>query len=96
MAIAKTRTAIERNPYAPHAHFGLGFALVMAGRAEKALPPLLKAVELSPRDPNLASYGTVLATAHLMLGQPAQAAEWARTATRHPCTLSLSCIGGPE
>jgi len=96
LAIAKTRTAIERNPYAPHAHFGLGFALVMAGRAEKALPPLLKAVELSPRDPNLASYGTVLATAHLMLGQPAQAAEWARTATRHPCTLSLSCIGGPE
>jgi TolB-like protein len=84
LAIAETHTAIERNPYAPQAHFGLGFALVIAGRAEEALPPLLKAVALSPRDPNLASYGSVLATAHLMLGQPAQAAEWARTATRQP------------
>jgi TolB-like protein len=84
LAIAETRTAIERNPYSPQAHFGLGFAFVVAGRAEEALVPLLKAVELSPRDPNLASYGTVLATAHLLLGQPAQAAEWARTATRQP------------
>ena len=81
LAIAETQMAIERNPYSPQAHFGLGFALVVAGRSEDALAPLLKAVKLSPRDPNLASYGTVLATAHLMLGQPAQAAEWARTAT---------------
>jgi hypothetical protein len=43
-----------------------------------------KAVDLSPRDPNLASYGAVLATAHLLLGEPNQAAEWARTATRQP------------
>jgi tetratricopeptide (TPR) repeat protein len=84
--ITETRTAIERNPHSPQAHFGLGFAFVVAGRSEEALAPLLKAVELSPRDPNLASYGTVLATAHLMLGQPAQAVEWSRTATRQPST----------
>jgi TolB-like protein/cytochrome c-type biogenesis protein CcmH/NrfG len=84
LAITETRTAIERNPHSPQAHFGLGFALVVAGRSREALVPLLKAVELSPRDPNLASYGTVLATAHVMLGQPAQALEWARTATRQP------------
>src|SRR5262245_29333284 len=34
LAIAETRTAIERNPYAPQAHFGLGFALVVAGRSD--------------------------------------------------------------
>jgi len=66
LAIAETQTAIERNPYSPQAYFGLGFALVVAGRSKEALLPLLKAVELSPRDPNLASYGTVLATAHLI------------------------------
>jgi len=84
LAIAETQTAIERNPYSPQAYFGLGFALVVAGRSKEALLPLLKAVELSPRDPNLASYGTVLATAHLMLGESAEAVEWARTATRQP------------
>jgi Flp pilus assembly protein TadD len=81
-AIEETRAAIELNPYSPQAHYGLGFALVVAGRAEEALPPLLKAVDLSPRDPNLASYGTVLATAQLLLRQPVEAARWARIATR--------------
>ena len=33
---------------------GLGFALVVAGEAEQAIE--FRAVELSPRDPNLASY----------------------------------------
>jgi tetratricopeptide (TPR) repeat protein len=80
-AIEETRAAIELNPYLPQAHYGLGFALVVAGRAEEALPPLLKVVDLSLRNPTLASYGTVLATAPLLLRQPAR---WARTATRQP------------
>lgn len=84
LAIEKTREAIDRNPFSPQAHYGLGFALVVAGRARQAIRPLLKAVELSPRDPNLASYGTVLATAYLLLNEPAKAVHWARIATRQP------------
>jgi tetratricopeptide (TPR) repeat protein len=84
LAVEETKTAIERNPHSPQAHYGLGFALVLAGEPKEAIAPLLKAVELSPRDPNLASYGTVLATAYLLLRQPAKAAKWARIATRQP------------
>ena len=84
LAIAETRAAIERNPYSAQAYFGLGFALVVAGEAEQAIEPLSRAVDLSPRDPNLASYGTVLSTAYILLKQPAKAAEWARVATRQP------------
>ena len=84
LAIAETRTAIERNPYSAQAHYGLGFALVVAGEAKQAIEPLMKAVDLSPRDPNLASYGTVLATAYLLSKAPEKALEWARFATRQP------------
>jgi TolB-like protein len=84
LAIAETRAAIERNPFSAQAYFGLGFALVVAGEAEQAIEPLSRAVDLSPRDPNLASYGTVLSTAYILLQQPAKAAEWARVATRQP------------
>jgi Flp pilus assembly protein TadD len=45
---------------------------------------LSRAVDLSPRDPNLASYGTVLAAAYILLRQPDKAEEWARVATRQP------------
>jgi TolB-like protein len=84
LAIAETRVAIERNPYSAQAYFGLGFALVVAGEPEQAIEPLLRAVELSPRDPNLASYGTVLSTANILLNRPTEAAEWAQLATRQP------------
>ena len=84
LAIAETRAAIDLNPYSAQAYFGLGFALVVAGDSERALEPLLRAVELSPRDPNLASYGTMLATAHILLNKHHEAVEWARLATRQP------------
>jgi TolB-like protein/Tfp pilus assembly protein PilF len=83
-AIAETRTAIELNPYGAQAYFGLGFALVVAGHPEQALEPLRKAIELSPRDPNLSSFATVLATAYVLLDRSADAVEWARFATRQP------------
>ena len=83
-AIAEARMAIELNPYAAQGFFGLGFALVVAGLPEQAIEPVQKAIELSPRDPNLSSFATVLATAHIMLGQFAEAVEWARFAARQP------------
>jgi Flp pilus assembly protein TadD len=101
-AIAETRTAIGLNPYSAQAHYDLGFALVAAGDASAALGPLLKAVDLSPRHPNLASFGTVLSTAHILLGKPTEAARWARVALRQPAShfnaymhlvVALSMIG---
>jgi TolB-like protein len=83
-AIAETRIAIELNPNAAQAYFGLGFALVVAGHPEQALEPLQKAIDLSPRDPNLSSFATVLATAHTLLGRSSEAADWARFAARQP------------
>ncbi len=83
-AIAETRTAIELNPYAAQAYFGLGFAYAVSGQPQEALQPLQKAIDLSPRDPNLASFATVLATAHVLLDRPADALEYARFAVRQP------------
>src|SRR5580765_5914204 len=83
-AIAETRTAVELNPYAAQAHFGLGFALTVSGQPKDAIEPLLKAIELSPRDPNLTSFAIVLAIAHILLDRSPEAAEWARFATRQP------------
>jgi adenylate cyclase len=83
-AIAETRTAVELNPYAAQAHFGLGFALTVGGQPRDAIEPLLKAIELSPRDPNLTSFAIVLAIAHILLDRASEAAEWARFATRQP------------
>jgi TolB-like protein/DNA-binding winged helix-turn-helix (wHTH) protein/Flp pilus assembly protein TadD len=85
-AIAQTKAAIELNPYSAQAHYGLGFALVVGGDAAAALGPLQKAVDLSPRHPNLASFGTVLSTAHILLGNPLEAAHWARVAIRQPAS----------
>src|SRR5262249_34385477 len=104
-AIAEARTAIELNPYAAQAYFGLGFALVVAGHPERALEPLQKTIDLSPRDPNLASFATVLATAHVLLDHSADAVEWARFAVRQPLShvnaymllaIALAEIGDAE
>jgi tetratricopeptide (TPR) repeat protein len=101
-AIADTRAAIDLNPYSAQAHYDFGFALVAAGDASAGLGPLLKAVDLSPRHPNLASFGTVLSTAHILLGKPTEAAHWARVALRQPAShfnaymhlvVALSMIG---
>jgi TolB-like protein len=101
-AIAHTRAAIDLNPYSAQAHYDLGFALVAAGDASAALGPLLRAVDLSPRHPNLVSFGTVLSTAHILLGKSAEAAHWARVALRQPVShfnanmhlvVALSMIG---
>jgi adenylate cyclase len=84
LAIAETRTAIELNPYSAQAYFGLGFALTVAGQPKEALEPLHNAIDLSPRDPNLASFATVLAAAYILVDCAQDAALWARFATRQP------------
>jgi TolB-like protein len=91
-AIAQTRAAIDLNPYSAQAHYDLGFALVAAGDASAALGPLLKAVDLSPRHPNLASFGTVLSTAHILLCKPVEAAHWALVALRQPASHFNACM----
>lgn len=83
-AISETRIAVERNANSAQAHFGLGLALTMAGEARRAMEPLTKAIALSPRDPNLSSYASVLSTSHILQRDYKKAAGWARVAMRQP------------
>lgn len=48
------------------------------------MEPLSKAIALNPRDPNLSSYASGLATSHILQRDYKKAASWARVAMRQP------------
>lgn len=83
-AISEARMAVDRNPNSAQAHFGLGLSLTMAGDARRAADPLSRAVTLSPHDPNLSSYASLLSTCHLLQHDYRKAIRWARVALRQP------------
>ncbi len=83
-AIAYLEQAIRINPSFAQAYFGLGFTLIVSGRPREAIPYLERAVELSPRDPHLASFHGIRAIAHLSLGEWDIAESLARKAMRVP------------
>jgi DNA-binding SARP family transcriptional activator/TolB-like protein len=84
LAASETRIAVERNPHSAQAHFGLGLALTMGGDPKHAMGPLTRAVRLSPNDPNLSSFASVLSTTHILRHEYPKAFNWARIATRQP------------
>ncbi|MBX3637680.1 MAG: tetratricopeptide repeat protein, partial [Rubrivivax sp.] len=72
-------TAVARHPRPAHfaAH---GYALVLNGQPDEAVPALEQALRLSPRDPLLADWQYRLAFAHYMAGRLELADDWGRTA----------------
>lgn len=83
-AISETSLAVDRNPHSAQAHFGLGLALTMAGDVRRAIEPLMRAVSLGRRDPNLSSYASLLSTCHILQHDYRTAIRWARVAVQQP------------
>ncbi|MEE8310520.1 MAG: tetratricopeptide repeat protein, partial [Hyphomicrobium sp.] len=81
-AIAEFETVIELNPNYAQAHYNLGWALMLAGRHEEALPCLGKAEQLSPHDPRLFAFCIMRSQALYHIGDFDRALEEARRSSR--------------
>ena len=83
LAITSFKTALELNPSYAHAHYNLGWTLVLAGETEQgAIAALDQALRLSPRDPLLHTFMCVRATACYVLGLDEEAHRWAENAVQ--------------
>jgi tetratricopeptide (TPR) repeat protein len=68
--------ALDRNHAG--ASYQLGLVLAFRGQPEAAIPYVEKAIWLSPQDPNLGIFLTVLGACHLLLGDADQATDLLR------------------
>ena len=68
-AISALRKSIDLNPSSAQSHYGLGFALYWFGRAEEAIPILVRAIRFSPRDTQLWTFHNVKSLAHSVLDE---------------------------
>jgi adenylate cyclase len=69
--------AIELNPSNSQAHAALGAAKVISGRLEEGIEDLSHAILISPADPGLAPWSTLLSVAETYSGNPDKGLEWA-------------------
>lgn len=83
-AKAEYETALELNPSYAAAHHHFATVLIHGGRVEEGLPHLFTAIQLSPKDAEIALFHARLALAHLYLRRHEEAVEWARKAIRMP------------
>ena len=89
-AIAELETALDINPSFAHAYYSLGWALLLAGRMEEAVPNIDQALRLNPHDPALWTFLTGRAVALLLLRRYAEAADFSRQALRQPSANFLA------
>jgi tetratricopeptide (TPR) repeat protein len=86
-ALAECRLALELNPNLASAHFGLAYALTLAGRSDEALESVDRAIRLSPYDPLMHAFVTLKSGMLVLAGRYDEALETARDAQRKPnCT----------
>lgn len=79
--------ALDLNPdYAP-ALGSLGVSLIYAGRTQEAIEHIERALRLSPREPQAYHWQSHLALAHNVLGDPALALDYAKTAYERRPTM---------
>ena len=83
-AIAAGRAAIDKGPNFAIAHFYLGHALALADQHEEGLEEIRTAIRLSPRDPYLWGFETIMAMQLSSLELYDEAHEFARRAVTHP------------
>lgn len=72
--------AIELNPSNSQAHAALGAAKVISGRLSEGIEDLRHAILISPADPGLAPWSTLLSIAETFSGSPEKGLEWAQRA----------------
>ncbi len=79
--------ALDLNPeYAP-ALGSLGVSLMYSGRTQEAISLIERALRLSPREPQAYHWQSHLALANVILGSPARALEFAKTALERRGTM---------
>jgi TolB-like protein/Tfp pilus assembly protein PilF len=83
-AIPELELAISLNPSYAQAYHLLGTSLVHSGRAGEALPHLLAAIRLSPKDGESAPFHARVGFAYFYLRQNEEAVEWTKKAVRLP------------
>src|SRR5262252_3943215 len=77
-SLAAFERAIAIDPNLAVAHNYVGQIKVFLGRADEAAEPTLKAIQLSPRDPQLAEWYYQLAITYIHQQRYDEAVEWAR------------------
>ncbi len=85
-AITELERAIEINANFAHAYYGLGWALILAGRPAEALERIDTAIRLNPNDPAAWTFYGGRAFALYFLGRLDEAADWARRSARSATT----------
>jgi len=83
-AIPCFEAAVDLNPSYAWAHYGIGAAKVLSGRAKDATAHLEMAIRLSPIDRNMGSFLLRTADAYLFMRHYEEAVVWARRAIRQP------------
>lgn len=82
--------AIELNANFAHAHYGLGWSLVLAGRPEEAIQRIDAAIRLNPQDPSLWTFLGGRALALFFLGRLEEAAVSARRSAQSSVAVYLA------
>ncbi|HSD09843.1 MAG TPA: adenylate/guanylate cyclase domain-containing protein [Candidatus Binatia bacterium] len=83
-SIVELETALRLNPSLSWAHYGLGMALVLTGRAEEGIREVDLAERLSPHDPNLWVFEMVRAWGWMSIGDFNRAREQAERSVHRP------------
>ncbi len=78
LGLAEAQTALKLNPSFAHAAMAVGNRLDLTGHTQDGVAQMERALTLNPRDPNRWRYMAYLSRAHIILGQPEIAANWAR------------------
>lgn len=81
--------AIRLNPNYAQARYSRGWAETLLGQGADGQANAEAAFRLSPLDPLVYGMHGVRAMSHMILGEPAQAAEWAERAARSPGAHAL-------
>ena len=99
--IAHLRHAVKLDHSFAQAHFALGQALCYADRPEEGMPEFSEAFRLSPRDPHLWTFHSMMAFANYQMDKLDEAADAARISMRSPNvtfwpTMALVAIYGRQ
>ncbi|MES2896586.1 MAG: winged helix-turn-helix domain-containing protein [Pseudomonadota bacterium] len=81
--------AIRLNPNYAQARYSRGWTETLLGHGSEGQANVGAAFQLSPLDPLVYGMHGVRAMSHIVLGEPAQAAEWAERAARSPGAHAL-------
>ena len=83
-AIAEMEAALDLNVSFDRAYYGLGMALMYAGRPNESIPQFERAMRLSPRSPRSWTYRQMLGQAYFNLARYEEAMAWLEKAIQIP------------